>query len=68
MGSVEELREIHERAAALAPEDPRVVLDDIKTGYGGLLHGFRVRFLLPLTIEVQFLQSPKVTLPVRSRE
>ncbi len=63
VGSVEELREIHERAAALASEDPRVVLDDIKAGYGGLLHGFRVRFLLPLTIEVQFLQSPKGTLP-----
>jgi hypothetical protein len=50
-----ELRELHGRAAARAGRDPRVELGEISVKYGGHLRTFRVRYLLPVTIEVQCL-------------
>lgn len=50
-----ELREIHQRAAAIAPELAGVELGEIRTLYGGSLVTFRVLYALPLTIEVQHL-------------
>lgn len=49
----EELRELHRRARDRARGDGRVELGEIEVEYGGALHSFRLRFLLPLTIEVQ---------------
>jgi hypothetical protein len=54
-----ELQALHARAAAYAERDSRVELGEIKTSYGGRLEVFRVRYLLPLTIEVQFFSSPR---------
>lgn len=49
------LRELHARAAARSDWDPRVEVGEVSVKYGGHLHTFRVRYLLPLTIEVQCL-------------
>ena len=51
--------ELHARARAHADRDQRVELGEVVVAYSGALHSFRVRYLLPLTIEVQcFVESP----------
>jgi hypothetical protein len=49
----EDVRQLHERAHTCAERDSRVELSEVEVGYGGRLHSFRVRYLLPVTIEVQ---------------
>jgi len=51
----EDVRTLHERASAEAARDTEVEVGDVRVLYGGHLHTFRVRYLLPLTIEVQCL-------------
>ena len=55
--TLESLQSLHGRARAYAQRDDRVELSDVETAYGGRLHTFRVRYRLPLTIEVQFLEE-----------
>ena len=55
LGSEAELRAIHERAAAAAERVAGVELQPIRTKYGGLLHVFRLRFRMPLTLELAYL-------------
>jgi hypothetical protein len=56
----EAVRQLHARAQAHAVRDTRVELGEVKVGYGGRLHTFRVRYLLPVTIEVQcFVEGPQ---------
>ncbi len=57
MTTLESLRSLHGRARAYAQRDDRVELSDVETAYGGRLHTIRVRYRLPLTIEVQFLEE-----------
>jgi hypothetical protein len=52
------LRAIHARAAALGGRFRGLELGPIRSEYGGRLLTFRLRFRLPLTIEVQHLGSP----------
>jgi hypothetical protein len=52
-----ELRAIHDRARAQAARLPDVILEPIQVAYAGRLVTFRVRFRLPLTIEVQHLRA-----------
>lgn len=56
LDSEDDLREIHARAGALAKELAGVELQPIEIGYGGALVSFRLRFRLPLTLEVQHLR------------
>ncbi len=49
----EDVHTLHARAAAEAEHDADVEVDDVQVLYGGHLCTFRVRYLLPLTIEVQ---------------
>lgn len=49
----DELMATHARARAFAQRDDRVEIREPKEAYGGALLVFRVRFLLPLSIEVQ---------------
>ena len=51
-----ELRSIHERATAMASRFPDLELQPIQCEYGGTLLTFRVRFRLPLTLEIQHLR------------
>jgi 4-hydroxyphenylpyruvate dioxygenase-like putative hemolysin len=51
-----ELRMIHERAAAMASRFLDMELHPIQSEYGGTLLTFRVRFRLPLTLEIQHLR------------
>jgi hypothetical protein len=56
----EDIRQLHERAHTRAERDSRVELGAVEVGYGGRLHSFRVRYLLPITIEVQcFVEAPQ---------
>lgn len=50
-----ELREVHRRASAFAERAPDVGVSPLAVKYGGKLMTFRVRFRLPLAIEVQWL-------------
>ena len=50
--SAAELRQLYERARDYARRDHRVELSDMKTLYGERLQTFRVRYQLPLTLEV----------------
>jgi hypothetical protein len=50
-----EIRALHERASGLATEFPEMELGELRTLYGGKLVTFRVRYRLPLTLELQFL-------------
>jgi hypothetical protein len=52
-----ELTAIHARAAEMASRFPDVELQAIQQEYGGSLVTFRVRFRLPLTLEVQHLRG-----------
>ena len=54
--SVEEIQTLHARCRERARRDPRVVIGDLRVEYAGRLHSFRVRYLLPITIEVQYLE------------
>jgi len=56
-----ELRAIHERAAAMTARFPDAELQPIATGYGGALVTFRLRFRLPLTLEIQHLRAEAST-------
>jgi len=51
-----ELRTIHERATAAASRFPDLELQPIKSEYGGTLLTFRMRFRLPLTLELQHIR------------
>ena len=51
--SAAELRQLYERARDYSRRDQRVELSDMKTLYGERLQTFRVRYQLPLTLEVQ---------------
>ena len=51
--SAAELRQLYERAREYSRRDHRVELSDMKTLYGERLQTFRVRYQLPLTLEVQ---------------
>lgn len=53
----DELRELHTRAEALAGELSGVELQPIQIAYDGALASFRLRFRLPLTLEVQHLRG-----------
>ena len=53
-----ELEDLHSRARFWVERDPRVRLGNVDVAYGGSLHTFRVQFLLPVTIEVQYLADP----------
>ena len=56
----EDVRQLHERAHTRAKQDSRVELGEVEVSYGGRLHSFRVRYLLPVTIEVQcFVEAPQ---------
>ena len=50
-----ELREVHVNAARFSSEFPDMELAPIRSLYGGALLTFRIRFRLPLTLELQFL-------------
>jgi hypothetical protein len=52
--SESEIKTLHERARRYADRDPAVGLTDLSVRYGGELHTFRVRYVLPLAIEVQW--------------
>ncbi|MEJ2131992.1 MAG: VOC family protein [Gammaproteobacteria bacterium] len=52
--SEQEVRRLHAVAQALSEEDDAVVLGDVQVLYDGRLTTFRVQYMLPLTIEVQF--------------
>jgi hypothetical protein len=54
-----ELRSIH-GAHELAERYPDLELGDIRAEYGGSLLTFKLRFRLPLSIEVQYLAQPGV--------
>ena len=55
----EDVRQLHERAHTRAKRDSRVELSEVEVSYNGRLHSFRVRYLLPVTIEVQcFVEAP----------
>jgi hypothetical protein len=56
----EDIRQLHARAHTHAKRDSRVELGEVELSYGGRLHSFRVRYLLPVTIEVQcFVEAPQ---------
>lgn len=50
-------RELFDRASRWASRDPEVEIGELKVGYEGRVHTFRVRYLLPLAIEVQFFDT-----------
>ena len=52
------VKALYERARRYADQDPAVELADLEVLYGGSLHTFRVRYVLPLAIEVQCLVPP----------
>jgi hypothetical protein len=53
--SAAEVKTLHDRAREYAERDSAVELTELKVQYGGRLHTFRVRYVLPLAIEVQCL-------------
>ena len=55
--SAEELRRIYERAREYGRRDSRVELSDMETLYSERLQTFRVRYQLPLTLEIQHLDD-----------
>jgi hypothetical protein len=55
--SLDELQELFERARVYAARDDRVELGEMKSLYGERLQTFRVRYLLPLTLELQHLED-----------
>jgi hypothetical protein len=55
VGSESALRAIHERAAEIGRRLRGLELGPIRSDFGGHLLTFRLRFRLPLTIEVQHL-------------
>ena len=57
VGSLDELQKIYERAGGYAERDERVELGERKILYGNRLHTFRVRYLLPLTLEIQWIDE-----------
>ena len=57
--SAEELKRLYERAGDFARRDDRVELEEIQVLYGERLHTFRVRYLLPLTLEIQYMNAPE---------
>lgn len=54
VGSKAEVHRLHDVARAFAEHDAKVELGEVQTLYGGNLTTFRVRYVLPLTLEVQF--------------
>ena len=52
-----DLRAIHARAADQSSRFPDVELHPIESEYGGSLLTFRLRFRLPLTLEIQFIRN-----------
>jgi hypothetical protein len=55
----EDVRQLHALARTHAERDARVELGEVEVSYGGRLHSFRVRYCLPVAIEVQcFVQAP----------
>jgi hypothetical protein len=55
-----DVHQLHARAHTRAERDSRVELGTVEISYGGRLHSFRVRYLLPVTIEVQcFVEAPQ---------
>jgi hypothetical protein len=54
--SEDELHAIHARASAQQAHHPDLELEAPRTLYGGALVTFRVRFRLPLSIEVQYVR------------
>jgi hypothetical protein len=56
----EDVHQLHARAHTHAERDARVELGEVEVSYGGCLHSFRVRYLLPVAIEVQcFVEAPR---------
>jgi hypothetical protein len=56
----EDVRQLHARAHTHAERDARVELGEVEVSYGGRLYSFRLRYLLPMTIEVQcFVEVPR---------
>ncbi len=58
--SEQELRGIHERAQKLAGRYTDLELGDIRAEYDGALLTFKLRFRLPLSVEVLYLARPGV--------
>jgi len=58
VASESEINVLYERARRYADQNPAVQLTDVGRLYGGALHTFRVRYVLPLAIEVQCLGAP----------
>ncbi len=52
--SEQEVHRLHDAARSFAQDDADVALGEVETLYDGRLTTFRVRYVLPLTIEVQF--------------
>jgi hypothetical protein len=56
----EDVRQLHACAHSHAERNARVELSEVQVSYGGRLHSFRVRYLLPMTVEVQcFVEAPQ---------
>ena len=55
--SEDEVRRLHAAATVFAQDDDSVVLEDVEVLYDGNLTTFRVQYVLPLAIEVQFAPS-----------
>jgi hypothetical protein len=68
VGSEQELRAIHGRAQKVAERYPDLELGDIHTEYDGALVTFKLRFRLPLSVEVQYLTRPHRAAPERGQE
>lgn len=50
-----EIHALHARASVLSAEYPDLELGEVRTLYDGRLVTFRLRFRLPLTLELQYL-------------
>jgi catechol-2,3-dioxygenase len=50
-----ELEEVHARASAAASRFEGAEVEPVRVRYGGTLHTFRFRYVLPLSIEMQFI-------------
>jgi hypothetical protein len=59
MDTEAELRATHARADALAATFPDMELQPIQSKYGDALFFFRLRFRLPLTLEVQHIRKER---------
>lgn len=55
--SAEAARELYDRASRWAQREEGVELGELSVRYSGRVHTFRVQYMLPLAIEVQFFDT-----------